>query len=63
MNSFYNCYSYNQMKFIMSNNINPVDVTLHSETGKTYWIFNNTEELSKVLYIWTSRGKVARSKH
>lgn len=58
----YNCFSYNQMKFLMSNNIKPIHVMIHSETKRTFWIFEQSAELSILLLKWTENKNVASSK-
>lgn len=49
---YYKLFSINLLRFIKAHGIRPVSKGVH-ENGKTYWIFEVTPELSKVLTTWT----------
>ena len=49
----YNCFSIHQMQFLLSNGQVPIHCMAHSKTKKTFWIFEQNEELSKLLNKWT----------
>ncbi len=51
---FYSCYSINQLRFIKAHNIRPVSKGINKHTEKTFWVFEMTDELSKVLTTWTN---------
>lgn len=52
----YNCFSYNQMTFLVEGGSKPVHVMMHSKTKRTFWIFKRTELLHTLLEEWTSRA-------
>jgi hypothetical protein len=51
---FYSCYSINQLRFIKAHGIKPVSKGVNKNTGKTFWVFEVTDELSNVLTTWTN---------
>lgn len=53
----YNCFSLTQLKYIKSNGIEPIHKMIHSETKKTFWIFEMNDKLSRVLTEWTELRK------
>lgn len=56
----YNCYSYPMMQFLLDKGIVPSLVTIHYTTGKTMWIYDMNDELSKQLTVWSSRKPVKK---
>lgn len=50
----YNCFSYNQMKFLLENGQVPIHCMAHSETKRTFWIFEQNVDLSGLLNTWTN---------
>lgn len=50
---YYKLFSINMLRFIKAHGIRPVSKGLHPN-GKTFWIFEITDELSKVLTTWTN---------
>jgi len=57
MKNNYNCFSYNQMKFLLTQGQKPIHVMMHQETGNTFWIFKKSDELDKLLKNWSTKGK------
>lgn len=57
MKNNYNCFSFNQMKYLNARGQKPIHVMMHQETGNTFWIFKKSEELDKLLKMWTYKGK------
>lgn len=53
-NKKYRCFSYPLMQHLLKNNIAPEGMTLHSETGKTVWIYECDDALSKLLTEWSN---------
>jgi hypothetical protein len=41
------------LRFIKSHNIRPIRKGLH-DNGRNFWVFEMTDELSKVLTAWTN---------
>ncbi|MFP3357610.1 hypothetical protein R0K17_09560 [Planococcus sp. SIMBA_143] len=58
MKKYYECYSYNQMKFLSENGEHPIKVSIHNKTKRTFWIYKiiDNDNLSKLLKEW-SMGK------
>lgn len=54
--TWYKCFSINQLRFIKIHGIKAVSKGVHSN-GKTFWIFEMTDELSDVLTRWTEERK------
>lgn len=54
---FYSCYSINMLRFIKAHSIKPVSKGVNGNTGKTFWVFETTDELSAVLKTWSSNKK------
>ncbi|MFB5088628.1 DUF5659 domain-containing protein [Psychrobacillus sp. PGGUH221] len=50
----YNCFSIKQMQFLLSNGQVPIHVMAHSKTKRTFWIFEQNENLSMLLEKWTA---------
>lgn len=42
------------MRFIKAHGIKPVSKGVNKNTDKTFWVFEVTDELSKVLTTWTN---------
>lgn len=53
---YYKCFSINLLRFIKVHGIRPVSKGVHPN-GKSFWIFEMNEELSKVLTTWTENKK------
>lgn len=45
------------LRFIKAHSIKPVSKGINPNTGKTFWVFEMTEELSQVLTTWTNNKK------
>lgn len=48
----YTCFSINLLRFIKAHGIKQMSKGVHSN-GKTFWVFEQTPELSNVLTAWT----------
>ncbi len=51
----YNCFSFKQMKFLMSNGEIPIHCMAHKETKRTFWIFERNGQLDELLNAWTNK--------
>lgn len=49
----YNCFSYNQMIFLVKAGIEPIHEMKHKDTEKTFWVFKNTQVLGIMLRKWS----------
>lgn len=54
---YYKCFSINQLRWIKCNEIYPIGKNTNKNTGRTFWIFEVTPELSQVLTAWTENKK------
>lgn len=50
---YYNCFSLNQMKFLLNNGQVPIGIKTHTRTKNTFWIFEKNNDLDKLLTQWT----------
>ena len=41
-------------RFIKAHGIHPMSKSIHQDTGKTYWIYEMTNELSTILNQWSA---------
>lgn len=55
MKKNYNCFSIKQMQFLLANGEVPIHCMAHSETKRTFWIFERTEQLNTLLDAWTNK--------
>lgn len=53
----YKCFSFPLRNYIFSKGIREVDKGVSSKTGKVFYLFEVTEELSAVLTEWTENRK------
>lgn len=53
--TFYKCFSINMLRFIKIHGIKAVSKGVHPN-GKTFWVFEMTDELSNVLKRWTENN-------
>jgi len=53
--NYYECYSYNLMKYLQEGGERPIRATIHHTTRKTIWIFEMNTNLSNLLLSWTKR--------
>lgn len=59
MNNNYNCFSYNVMKYLSQQGIEPIHVMIHSKTKKTFWIYDKSDDrLDIMLKQWSARKAV-----
>lgn len=57
----YNCFSYNQMRYLTEVGIEPIHVMLHEKSGNTFWIFKRTEVLDIMLNKWSRKANLYKS--
>ena len=50
----YKCYSPNLKKFLLDKGFKYLWVDVSKSSGKTFWMFELTDELSQVLTEWTN---------
>lgn len=50
---FYKCYSFPLRDFISAHNIYYMSTGVHPRTDKVFYVYEMTEELSKVLTAWS----------
>lgn len=56
MRDNYNCFSYNVMKYLGMNGIEPIHVMIHKDTKRTFWIFDKSDDrLNILLKQWSAR--------
>lgn len=55
MNSkqYYKCFSLNLKKFIDVHGIKPLSNGIHPVTKRTFYVYEMTDELSKILTRWS----------
>lgn len=53
LGKFYYCYSPNLMRYLERNGVHKVDEGVHRRTLKTFWVYEQTEDLSYLLARWT----------
>lgn len=52
---YYNCFSYNQMKFLVANGQEVINTMIHSKSRNPFWIFERSDELHGLLKEFSSR--------
>lgn len=57
MDKPFDCYSFHLMRYLLENGQVPTAMKTHNTTGKTFWRYIMTDELSKLLKEWTERKK------
>ena len=55
MGAYYYCYSPKQMRYLEANGVHKVNEGVHFRTRKTFWVYEQTEDLSYLLARWTLR--------
>ena len=55
---FYNCFSMNQMKYLLTHGQKPIHEKIHDGTGRTFWVFDKTNQLDALLKMWSNKGKI-----
>lgn len=50
---FYKNFSINQERFLRANGFKYMSKGIHKETGRSYWVYELTPELSKMLENWS----------
>lgn len=51
---FYRCFSLNQMRWLKACGQSYLYTKQHKDTGRTYFVYQETEELSELLTMWTN---------
>lgn len=57
MKKYFYCYSYPLKEFLIQNNQDVVMCSRNTSTNKTFWVFENGEEITKLLNEWRLRKK------
>lgn len=55
MNRYFYCYSYNLKEFLKSNGLRYISASVNSNTQKKFWVFEGTNELNRLLSVWSSK--------
>ena len=59
--NFYRCFSINLLRWLKIHGVKPVSKGTH-ENGKSFWIFEMDEELSKLLTAWSDNKRAKEGK-
>ena len=54
----YNCFSYKQREYLFKNGLKEIHEMVHSETGRTFWVYLRNEQLDELLNNWTNRSNL-----
>lgn len=54
MNKYFYCYSYPLKEFFKKNGLTYITAAQNKTTQKTYWLFEESEELNNLLQKWRS---------
>lgn len=54
---YYNCYSPKMMIYLSENEVLPIDLFFHKETGKRVWVYKLDGKLSNHLKEWSRKNK------
>ena len=57
MEKYFYCYSRPLKEFLVANNLDFIMHSIHSTTGKKFWVFAGTEQLNKLLDAWRLNKK------
>ena len=55
MNKYFYCYSWPLKEFLIQNGCKMVMYSKKLNTGKTFWVFENGNRITKLLNEWRSR--------
>lgn len=55
MNKYFYCYSWPLKEFLIQNNQVIVMCSKNTHTNKTFWVFENGNQITKLLNEWRSR--------
>lgn len=58
--NYYECYSYNLMKFLQIHSHTPVIITKHNTTDRTIWIYERSASLNELLSEYTRQGRAKK---
>lgn len=53
---YFKLYSIPLLRFIKAHGMKPLSKGVNKVTGKTFWLFEMDDELSRVLTIWTNNN-------
>lgn len=59
--NFYHCFSTNQFRYLVSQEIDPVMIQYHDETKVKFYIFKKNNKLDKALDNYNMYKKLKRS--
>ena len=54
MQKYFYCYSWNFKEFLLKHNIQMVMCSKNTNTNKTFWVFENSSEITELLDLWRS---------
>lgn len=57
MKKYFYCYSYPLKEFFIQNNQDVVMCSKNTSTNKTFWVFENGKEITRLLNEWRLRKK------
>ena len=57
MNKYFYCYSWPMKEFFIESGQVLVMCSKNTNTNKTFWVFENGNEITKLLNEWRSRKK------
>lgn len=55
MNKYFYCYSWPLKEFLIKNGQTLVMCSKNTNTDKTFWVFENGNEITRLLNEWRSR--------
>ena len=57
MNKYFYCYSWPLKEFLIQNDCEMVMYSKNLNTGKTFWVFENSRQITDLLDEWRLRKK------
>lgn len=57
MNKYFYCYSWPLKEFLIQNGCEIVMYSKNLNTKKTFWVFENSRQITDLLYEWRLRKK------
>lgn len=55
MDQYFYCYSRPLKEFLVGNGVQFIMHSIHSKTGKKFWVFHSSEKITKLLNDWRSK--------